>query len=249
MRALFLMCFFRESGKELSMEKTLTIKELPESERPYEKCMQYGAESLTDAELLAVIIRTGSSGERSVDLASRILNAGPDGLLNLQSMTIRSLMELRGIGKVKAIQLKCAAEIGKRLAMTSRRELVTLANPSSIADYFMEELRHENKEILILALFDVRKKLIGQEILTIGTASASLIDPADVYQRALQGGADSIVLLHNHPSGDPSPSAEDAAVTARVRSSGSLLGIPLMDHIIIGDNSYYSFYENQTKLI
>ena len=230
------------------MNKSMTIKELPESERPYEKCMQYGPESLTDAELLAVIIRSGSSGERSVDLAARILNSGPNGLLNLQSMDLNALMRLRGIGKVKAIQLKCAAEIGKRLSMASRRKLVTLTDSSSIAAYFMEQLRHEDKETLLLAMFDVRKALIGSEVLTIGTASASLIDPADIYHRALLAGADSIVLLHNHPSGDPSPSTEDAAVTARVRTSGSMLGIPLIDHIIIGDNSYYSFYENQTKM-
>ncbi len=230
------------------MEKKLTIKELPETERPYEKCLQFGPDQLTDAELLAVIIRTGSSGERSVDLASRILNAAPDGLLNLRTMSLPELMKIRGIGKVKAIQLKCAAEIGKRMTTATRKEQVTLADPSSIAAYFMEQLRHETKEILILAMFDVRKSLICHEVLTIGTASASLIDPADIYHRAVQAGADSIVLLHNHPSGDPSPSAEDKAVTARIKSSGSMLGIPLIDHIIIGDNSYYSFFESRTRV-
>ncbi len=225
------------------MQKNMTVKELPDTERPYEKCLMYGADALTDAELISVIIRTGSRGERCVDLAHRILNAGPNGLLNLLQLDIKQLIAIRGIGNVKAVQLKCIGELAKRIAGTERRQQVVLQSPESIASYYMERMRHETKEILMLAMFDSKSMLIGEKVITVGTSNAALISARDIYRTALQEQAVYIVILHNHPSGNPEPSREDIQVTRKIQKSGELLDILLMDHIIIGDHRYFSFRE------
>lgn len=225
------------------MQKSMTIKELPDYERPYEKCLAKGPSALSDAELISVIIRTGIQGERSVDLANRILNAGPDGLLNLIYLDMDKLMKIRGIGMVKAVQLKCAGELAKRISMASRHKEIILKNPSTIASYYMERLRHEPKEILLLTMFDSKNMLIGEEVLSVGTSRAALISPGEIYKTALLAHAEYIVLLHNHPSGNPEPSNEDVKVTLKIKKCGELLDVLLMDHIIIGDNRYFSFRE------
>ena len=225
------------------MQKNLTIKELPGTERPYEKCLLYGAGSLSDAELISVIIRTGSRGERCVDLAHRILNAGPDGLLNLIRLDTEQLTGIRGIGPVKAVQLKCIGELARRIAVTQRKKQISLQSPESIASYFMEKMRHERKEQLMLAMFDSKGMLLGERLLSVGTSNAALISAKDIYRAALQEQAVYIVILHNHPSGNPEPSREDILITRKIRECGELLHILLMDHIIIGDNEYFSFCE------
>lgn len=225
------------------MQKNMTVKELPDTERPYEKCLMYGAEALTDAELISVIIRTGSRGERCVDLAHRILNAGPDGLLNLLQLDVKQLTKIHGIGNVKAVQLKCIGELAKRIASTRRRQQVILESPESIASYYMERMRHETQEILMLAMFDSKSMLIGEKVISIGTSNAALISAREIYRTALQAQAVYIVILHNHPSGNPEPSREDIQVTRKIKQSGEILDILLMDHIIIGDNRYFSFRE------
>ena len=225
------------------MQKNMTVKELPDTERPYEKCLMYGAEALTDAELISVIIRTGSRGERCVDLAHRILNAGPDGLLNLLQLDVKQLTKIHGIGNVKAVQLKCIGELAKRIASTRRRQQVILESPESIAFYYMERMRHETQEILMLAMFDSKSMLIGEKVISIGTSNAALISAREIYRTALQAQAVYIVILHNHPSGNPEPSREDIQVTRKIKQSGEILDILLMDHIIIGDNRYFSFRE------
>ena len=225
------------------MQKNMTVKELPDTERPYEKCLMYGAEALTDAELISAIIRTGSRGERCVDLAHRILNAGPDGLLNLIQLDVKQLTEIRGIGNVKAVQLKCVGELARRIARTRRRQQVVLEDPESIASYYMERMRHEAQEILMLAMFDSKSMLIGEKVISVGTCNAALISAREIYRTALQEQAVYIVILHNHPSGNPEPSREDIQVTRKIKQSGEILDILLMDHIIIGDNEYFSFRE------
>ena len=187
----------------------MTIKELPGTETPYEKCLLYGAGSLSDAELISVIIRTGSRGERCVDLAHRILNAGPDGLLNLIRLDTEQLTGIRGIGPVKAVQLKCIGELARRIAVTQRKKQISLQSPESIASYFMEKMRHERKEQLMLAMFDSKGMLLGERLLSVGTSNAALISAKDIYRAALQEQAVYIVILHNHPSGNPEPSRED----------------------------------------
>lgn len=225
------------------MQKNLTMKELPDLERPYEKCLKKGPSALSDAELIGVVIRTGSRGEKSTDLAARVINAGPDGLLNLIRMDIEELMQIRGIGQVKAIQLKCAGELARRISTATRYRALVCSEPETIASYYMERMRHEPKEILILAMFDRKNMLLDDALLSVGTSNASMISPGEVFRTALQKHAEFIILLHNHPSDNPEPSKEDINVTFRIRDCGELLGIPLMDHIIIGDNCFFSFRE------
>lgn len=222
---------------------TIKTNELPVSERPYEKCMEHGPECLSDAELLAVILRTGSSGQNAVQLAEQILNRGNGDLLALYALTMEQLMQLPGIGQVKAIQLKCIAELSKRIAKTKRREAVTLSDARSVAAYYMETLRHEPHEHLVLCMFDGKCRLIQECVLTIGTANASLVSPREIFVEALTHRALHIILVHNHPSGNPTPSRQDIQVTRQIREGGALIGITLADHIIIGDKRYYSFKE------
>ncbi|MGN0341570.1 MAG: DNA repair protein RadC [Roseburia sp.] len=222
---------------------TIKTNELPVSERPYEKCMTHGPECLSDAELLAVILRTGSSGQNAVQLAEQILNSGDGNLLALYVLTPEQLMQLPGIGRVKAIQLKCIAELSKRIAGTKRREAITLSDARSVAAYYMESLRHELHERLVLCMFDGKCRLIQESVLTIGTANASLISPRDIFSQALIHHALHIILVHNHPSGTPTPSRQDIQVTRQIKEGGDLIGITLADHIIIGDKRYYSFKE------
>lgn len=225
------------------MNHHLTVKELPESEKPYEKCLHYGAECLSDAELLAVIIRTGTTGRKSIDVAQEILNRNEKNLLNLHHMSFKELTSIPGIGTVKAIQLKCLTEITKRMTKAVRIREVKLNSASSVAFYYMEELRHEDREKLMLCMFDSQCVLLGDEIISIGTVNASLISPREVFIRALSHQAVYIILLHNHPSGVPLPSAQDKLVTKKIQECGKLMGIHLSDHIIIGDNQYFSFKE------
>lgn len=226
------------------MNLHITMKEMPESEQPCEKCYQYGAQFLSDAELLAVILRSGTKGLTALQLAQTILAQKNKNLLNLIDMNQEEMRQIPGIGRVKAVQLKCIAELAGRIAKTSRSKDVCLNEPASIAAYYMETLRHEPKEKLILAMFDAKSNLLGDEVISIGTATYSLVSPREIFLKALEYQAVHIVLLHNHPSGDPSPSEADINVTKRVTECGDILGIVLADHIIIGDNRYISFREN-----
>lgn len=226
--------------------KELTIKELPESERPYEKFEQYGAEALSDAELLAVIIRTGTRRERCVELAGQVLvhSGNCQGLMGLYHMSLKELMQIRGIGRVKAIQLLCVAELSKRLHRASFQEGICFNHPQVIADYFMEDLRHQHREQVVLVLLDSKSRLIRSLTLSIGTVNSSMLAPREIFLEAVKSEAVSFILLHNHPSGDPAPSREDILITGRVQEAGSILGIPLVDHIIIGDRRYVSLKES-----
>lgn len=225
------------------MELHYTMKELPESEKPYEKVWESGTKGLSDAELLAVILRSGNRQKTALKLAQEVLCREQGNLLNLNQLTLKELMDISGIGKVKAIQLKCIAELAKRIAATSYRNSLQVTEPITIANYYMEQLRHDKKEKLVLAMFDVKNCFLGDEILSVGTINSSLVSPREIYLRALQSQAVNIILLHNHPSGDPTPSKEDIRTTTRVAECGNMLGITLIDHIIIGDNKYTSFRE------
>lgn len=225
------------------MLKHLTVKELPDSERPYEKCLEYGPEYLSDAELLAVFIRTGTKGVTSVELAQQFLAGGCGNLLNLYDYSHKSLMQFPGIGKVKAIQLKCIAEISKRIAKTVRIRDMSFDRPQAVAGFYMERLRHEKKEHFIVCMLDGKCRYLGDRVLTIGSVNASLASPREIFIQALQAQAVSVIILHNHPSGNPMPSREDRRVTECIAECGRMLEIALSDHIIIGDNNYYSFRE------
>ena len=226
------------------MENHLTIKELPDSEKPYEKFLKYGPASLSDAELLAVIIKSGTNGLKSVEVAQNLLNQKGRNLLNLYDISYEEMIKIRGIGKVKAIQLKCIAELSNRITATKYEKQVTLKDAHSIAVYYMEQLRHEKQEHLIICMFDSKCNLIGDEVVTKGSVNSSIVPPREIFLAALRKKAVHIVLLHNHPSGVALPSAEDTEVTKRIAQAGNLLEIPLSDHIIIGDHNYFSYRES-----
>ena len=228
-------------------EMKQTIRELPESSRPYEKCLQWGPSVLSDSELLAVILRNGVQGTNSLVLANQILSLTKDtsypGLLGLLHMSIPDLMKVNGIGKVKAVQLKCIGELSKRMASAVARPRLSFNEPITIAKYYMEHLRHEEQEVLIVMLLDGRNHLLKEETISRGSVNGTLITPREIFMEALKYHAVAVVLVHNHPSGDPTPSECDRKITERVYTSGELLGVKLLDHIVIGDQKYISFRE------
>jgi DNA repair protein RadC len=226
------------------MNDHLTIPQLPDSEQPYEKFSRCGAEALSDAELLAVIIRTGTCKKRAIDLAHDVLGGYNRNLLNLYTMSFEEMMRIPGIGRIKAIQLKCVAELSRRIVTERYRDTVSLNNPRSVADYYMERMRHEKQEKLIAIFFDSKCRMLEEKLLTIGSVDATFVAPRELFIAALQAGAVQIILLHNHPSGVPDPSDQDDAATARIAECGRLIGVPLIDHIIIGDHIFYSYREH-----
>ena len=226
--------------------KNLLLKENADTTRPYEKCLLYGAESLTDAQLLAVIIRTGTKELSCLELAEKVLTlkTGREELLGLMSLTIPELMTIHGIGQVKAIQLKCVGELSKRLSTRRAANGLTFSDPGTIADYYMERLRHEEKENLFCLMLDTKFKLIGEERISTGTVNFAVVSVRDLFLAAMRHRAVQIILVHNHPSGDPQPSEADINITRRVQSAGEMMEIRLLDHIIVGDRCYVSFRES-----
>lgn len=224
------------------MAEFKNMKQIPKDERPYEKCVRLGAQSLTDAELLAVLLRTGTVGSPSVHMAEEILSLSKDrkGLLGLHTLSLAQLKSVKGIGTVKAIQIKCIGELSKRIAQTTARKGLQFTQPGTIADYYMERLRHKEQEELICMMLDTKNHLLGEEMI-FGTVNGSFVSPREIFLTAMSYHAVGILLVHNHPSGDPTPSQADLDVTQRIAEAGELLGIPLLDHIIIGDCKYLSF--------
>lgn len=224
-----------------------TMKELPESQRPYEKCIRDGTQALSDSELLAVILRNGTAGSSSLTLANEVLSSFEHspypGLLGILHCSLSDLTNIHGIGKVKAIQLKCIGELSKRIAAASARPSLSFHDPVTIAQYYMEQLRHEEQELILCVMLDSKNHFLGDVLVSRGTATAALVTPREVFMEVLRYHAVGLILIHNHPSGDPSPSSEDLSITDRMSQAGMLLGIPLLDHIIIGDHRYVSFRE------
>ena len=220
------------------------MKDIPNAERPYEKCLKQGAEALSDAELLAVLLRTGTKGENVLALAKRLLyQDGGAGLLGIHQFSFQSLMKLKGIGKVKAVQILCLSELAKRLTKASVEPRLRFSSSQSVAEYYMEDLRHRNQEVMKLLLLNSKAELIDETNISKGTVNASLVTPRELFVEALKKEAVSMILLHNHPSGDPTPSRDDILTTKRISECGLLIGIELLDHIIIGNNCYVSFQE------
>ncbi len=225
---------------------TITMKEMPVSEQPYEKCEKYGAQYLSDSELLAVILRTGSQGERSADLARRLLAQLPGkSITGLFHSSFEQLREIRGIGKVKSIQLLCLAEIAKRMVQGKlAAEEMVCEEPAGIAAHFMPSMRFLETEQVRLLVLNGRNAVVNDTVISSGSFNSAMASPREVFYYALKHRAVAVILLHNHPSGDPSPSREDLLLTRRIAKTGELIGIPLLDHIIIGDNRYVSIRES-----
>lgn len=226
-------------GKEEFMKQTM--KQLPVSERPYERVETEGVSKLSDKDLLTVLIRTGTKEERADQIAFRLLEfCGDNGIQGLWNLDMEELKVLPGIGRVKAIQLICVCELAKRMARGKRLFGTKIRTSEDIVDYYKAQLKFESKECLVLLVLDSKNRIISEEVLSVGTIQASIADPREIYLSALRKNGTSIILIHNHPSGDPTPSIEDIKTTEQILSAGRLLGIELQDHIIIGQDSYIS---------
>lgn len=227
------------------MKQFLTQKELPVSERPYEKCERFGPEFLSDAELLAVLIRSGSKSERAVDLAIRILNQPGQrhGLAGLHYVSQKELKKIKGIGRVKAVQIVCAVELSKRLNAAIFEPKAEYNSPETIAAAYMERLCHLRTEEILLLMLDTKGRKIADEIISRGTVNNAILEPREVLTAALRHEAVFLVVLHNHPSGIAIPSEADIRVTRRLKEACEIVGIGLRDHIVIGDHCYFSMKE------
>ncbi|MGM0603121.1 MAG: RadC family protein [Bacillota bacterium] len=219
-----------------------TIKELPEEERPREKLLTKGAEFLSNSELLALIIRTGSREKTAVELAQHIINYF-DGLKNLINLSCEELQTVKGVGTAKASQISALVELSKRISKAKAEKGKTIFTPAKAAELLMEDMRHLEQEVVKAVLLDVKNKVIKISEITKGGLSSSIVHPRDVFKEAIRKNSAAIILAHNHPSGVPEPSSEDISISKKIAKSGTILGIELVDHIIIGDGKYVSLKE------
>lgn len=215
---------------------------------PYERFLRFGAENLTDRELLAIILRTGTKDVNALELAGQVLSLAKhprEGLLGLYDVTLEELMQIKGIGIVKAVKLKSLTELSMRISRTTAKEGLLFTCSSTVAEYFMEKLRHRETECVVLVCLDGKGQMIAEKKLSDGSVKMSLISPREIFMEALKCRAVNIILVHNHPSGDPTPSRADRELTKNLLELGEKMDIPLLDHIIIGDNRYTSFKEER----
>ena len=220
----------------------MTIQDMTLEERPREKMILNGAGSLTDAELLAILIRTCTKQFNAIQLGKAIIEKA-DNIRYLQNITIEELESINGIGKTKAVQIKAALELGNRIA-SYKPAKYKIKNPWDIYKYYMESLRYQYKEIFKVVLLNTKNEIITDVDISMGTLNSSLVHPREVFREAIRRSSNKIILLHNHPSGNAEPSKEDKSVTNRLKECGELIGIEVIDHIIIGDGIYFSFKEN-----
>lgn len=226
---------------DMDNNKRYTIKELPISERPREKLYDNGAASLSNTELLAIVIGTGYMEDTALDLANRILSLDESGIAYLSDISLEELTQVRGIGNSKAAQILAVIEIGKRINRRGSHDKIKITSPDVLANLMMDEMRFLFKEHFKIALLDTKNQILGIENISVGTLNASIVHPRDVFKVAIKRNCNSIILIHNHPSGDVEPSNEDVNITRRLIDAGNLLGITILDHIIIGDNKFLSF--------
>lgn len=217
----------------------MKIKSLPAEERPMEKGLFQGMDRLSNAELLALLINSGTADKSAIALAEEVLGRGK-GILGLRDMTAQELMEIRGIGKGKAARILASLELGKRVSSILPRDMVSIDSPESIAVLFMEELRHLKQETFRILLLNAKGEVISTEIISTGELTSTLVHPREVFRPAVKKSAAAVVLVHNHPSGDPQPSHEDIETTSRLQECGKMMGIRVIDHIVIGDGIYVS---------
>ena len=235
---------FKIRGKGRKGRKNLTIKELPQSERPYEKLELYGEKSLSNAELLAIIIKTGTKEYTSVDIARKILNLNErydeTSLSFLRDLSIEEITKVKGMGRIKAIQLKAICELADRMNKPSNYKKTQIKEPNDIVKILMNEMQYEKREIAKIILLDNKNVITKIKDIAIGGNNFVSIGMKDILSEAVKTNAPKIILVHNHPSGNPTPSQQDIEVTKKLEMSAKLLGIQLIDHIVIGKGEYIS---------
>ena len=224
----------------------IKMKELPISERPYEKLEMYGAHTLSNAELLAIIIKNGTKEESSVTLAQKILSLGKDknctqdNLKFLQELSIEEFMKIKGIGKVKAIQLKATCELAKRISKPIENIKTKIKTPRDIVNLLMDELKNEKREIVKVIILNSHNTILKIQTISQGGTNSVQVDTKDILMEAVKMGAPKIIMVHNHPSGETNPSKADIEFTEKLAKAVEVFGIQLLDHIIIGYNEYTS---------
>lgn len=217
-------------------------KNVPLYDRPRERLLRYGADKLADAEILAILLRTGTEKESAFELAQNLLAVFGD-LRGLAQASHEEMTEIKGIGQVKALELQAAFELGRRLAVSSSPNRRSIRLPRDVADLMLPELSHLTQEHFVCLFLNTKNHVIGKQTIFVGSLDASIVHPREVFKEAIKRSSASVICLHNHPSGDPTPSREDIAITRTLREVGDLVGIALLDHVIIGDNKYVSLKE------
>lgn len=215
------------------------ISVFPLSEMPRERMARLGPNALSNAELIAVLLGTGSAGESVLQLSQRLLSRVGN-LRKMLDVSLEELMAIKGIGMAKAIQLLAAVELGRRVAKTTPEERWTIRSPEDVAELMMEELRYLTQEHFVCLFLNTKNQVIGRNTIFIGSLNSSIVHPREVFKDAIRRSSAAIICLHNHPSGDPTPSKEDIDVTKRLIEGGRILGIDVLDHIVIGDGKFCS---------
>lgn len=227
--------------------KDIMIKKLNEEERPRERLIKYGVNNLSNEELIAIILKTGSKTCSSMTLARQLLSKLKN-IKDLKNITINNLTNINGIGKVKAIELIASIELGKRVFYyEDNNNFIVLNNSTKVFNYFKDILMYEEQEHFYAIYLDPQSRIISYKLLFKGTLNTSCVHPREIFKYAFLESAYSIIVIHNHPSGEVTPSAPDIELTNVLFEIGKLMGIPVVDHIIIGKTKYYSFYENMHK--
>jgi len=225
------------------MDSSLKIKDIPQNERPKEKLLTYGADSLSNSELLAIILRTGTQGENVLQLSSRLLSEleGLDGIL---SASFNEITSIKGIKEGKASQILALSELFRRFrTLKAMKKYVKINSPKDLADLLMGEMNELTQEVLKVVLLSTKNMIIGTKDVFKGSLNTSIVHPREIFKQAINKNSASIIICHNHPSGDPTPSKEDINITLRIKECGDIIGIKLVDHIIIGNNKFVSLKE------
>lgn len=224
------------------LKTPLMIRDYPEEERPRERLMKDGPETLSNQELLAIILRTGTKQESVLQLSYRIIQ-NFEGLRLLKDASIEELTSLNGVGTAKAVQLIAAMELGRRVSRLQLEERYTIRSPEDGANYVMEDMRFLSQEHFVCLYLNTKNQVLHRQTVFVGSLNASIVHPREVFREAFRRSAASLICFHNHPSGDPTPSREDIEVTKRLAECGKMLGIDMLDHIIIGDQKFISLKE------
>lgn len=224
------------------MELSMKMKHVPVEERPRERLLTYGSSHLSNQDIIAILIGSGTKKESAFDLSNRILMHF-DGLKLLRDATYEELSAIKGIGKAKGVTILAAIELGRRLHQFQPEDQFTIKSPADGADFIMEEMRHLNQEHLVAMFLNTKNQIIHRQTIFIGSLNASIVHPREIFREAVRRSAASVICAHNHPSGDPTPSQEDIHVTRRLVEAGKIMGIELLDNLIIGNQSYVSLKE------
>ncbi|HTZ17970.1 MAG TPA: DNA repair protein RadC [Dissulfurispiraceae bacterium] len=218
------------------------VNEWPEDERPRERLLKRGPEALSNAQLLAIILRTGNGDKGVMDLAIEFIDHFKD-LRSIDCASVADLASIKGVGTAKIAQIKAAFELGKRLMAESHDGSPLFSSSSAVHSFFAPRFKNLKKELFLCLLLDTKNRLIKEVRISEGTLTNSLIHPREAFREAVKESAASVIFVHNHPSGDPAPSRDDISVTERLKQAGELVGISVLDHIIVGDGSFVSLKE------